>query len=125
MGGSATTQLTVAKALETAKENQNGQIPTAVTAILERNITDIWRKIRAQPTSFVMTKEQFTVFNYYRGRYENDPVAKQAVARFWDHYKGDPPAVDGAQSTSSSNPSTPTSSSRGNISSSSRTSSSR
>jgi len=120
MGGSPTTQLTLAKALEIAKDNQNGQVPPAVTTMLERNISDIWRRIQAQPASYVMTKDQFAVFNYYRGRYDNNPVAQQAVARFWNHYKVDPPVVDGARSSSSSTSTMPTSSSRGHTSSSSR-----
>ena len=96
MGGQASNQLTVANALEIAKENQNGQLPPAVTQVLERNIGDIWRRIQAQPSTYVMKKEEFAVFTYYRGRYDNNAVAQQAVARFWNHYKGD---VDSARSS--------------------------
>jgi len=70
MGGIPKTQLTVGKALEIAKDNQNGQVPPAVTTMLERSISDIWRRIQAQPASYVMTKDQFAVFTYYRGRYD-------------------------------------------------------
>lgn len=124
MGSSSNTQLTVAKALEVAKENQNGQIPPAVTTLLERNISDIWRRIQGQPSTYVMTKEQFAVFNYYRSRYDNNAVAQQAVARFWNHFKGDASNIDGARSTSS-NSSAPGSSSRGNPSSGTRSTSGR
>lgn len=124
MGSSSNTQLTVAKALEVAKENQNGQIPPAVTTLLERHISDIWRRIQAQPSTYVMTKEQFAVFNYYRSRYDNNAVAQQAVARFWNHFKGDASNIDGVRS-SSSNSSAPGSSSRGNASSGTRSTSGR
>ena len=112
MGGQASNQLTVANALDIAKENQNGTIPPAVTQLLERNIGDIWRRIQAQPSTYVMKQEEFAVFTYYRSRYENNAVARQAVARFWDHYKRDAPRVDGARSPSntpsaSGGPSTP------------------
>lgn len=101
MGGQASNQLTVANALEIAKENQNGQIPPAVTQMLERTIGDIWRRIQAQPSTYVMKKEEFAVFTYYRSRFDNNAVAQQAVARFWNHYKVDSPRVDGARSSSS------------------------
>ncbi len=101
MGPQASNQLTVANALEIAKENQNGQIPPAVTQMLERNIGDIWRRIQAQPSTYVMRREEFAVFSYYRSRFEDNAVAQQAVARFWNHFKGDPNLVDGARSSSS------------------------
>ena len=99
MGGQASNQMTVANALVIAKENQNGQIPTAVTQVLEKNIGDIWKRIQAQPSTYLMKKEEYAVFAYYRTRYDNNPMAQQAVARFWNHFKGD---VDGAPSSSSS-----------------------
>ena len=108
MGGQASNQLTVANALELAKENQNGQIPPAVTQVLERNIGDIWRRIQAQPSTYVMKEEEFAVFTYYRSRYDNNALAQQAVARFWNHYKGEASRVDGARSSSSTpGPSSP------------------
>jgi len=119
MGGPSGNQLTLAKALEIAKENQNGQIPPAVNTLLERSISDTWRRIQAQPNTYIMTKDQFAVFTYYRARYDNNSVAQHAVARFWNHYKGDS-TVDGARSTSSAS-SNPGSSSRSHGSSSTRT----
>lgn len=98
MGGQASNQMTVANALAIAKENQNGQIPVAVTHVLERSIGDIWRRIQAQPSTYVMTKDEYAVFLYYRTRYDNNAMAQQAIARFWNHFKGD---VDGARSSSS------------------------
>ena len=121
MGGSSTGPLTLAKALEIAKDNQNGPLPPAVTSLLERSVTETWRLIQAQPNSYVMTKDQYAVFNYYRARYDKNAVAQQAIARFWNHYKGDPSMVDGARGTSSKS-STPSSSSRGHATSSTRTS---
>lgn len=106
MGGHTSDSMTVANALEMAKENQNGQIPPGVTQMLERNIGDIWRRIQAQPSTYVMSEEEFAVFTYYRSRYDNNAVAQQAVARFWNHYKGEPSRVDGTRS-SSSTPSAP------------------
>ena len=101
MGGQASNQLTLTEALEKAKDNQNGPISPSVIEVLERNIGEIWRRIQAQPSTYVMKKEEFAVFSYYRSRYDNNAVAQQAVARFWNHYKGDAPGIDGARSSSS------------------------
>ncbi|MCJ1451215.1 hypothetical protein MMC28_001551 [Mycoblastus sanguinarius] len=100
MGGSSSNQLTQARALQIAKDSQSGQIPPPVTALLERNIGDLWRRIQAQPTTYIMSKDEYAVFNYYQGRYQNDRVGQQAVARFWNHYKGEGSQVDGARSSS-------------------------
>ena len=108
MGG---TPLTLAKALEIAKENQNGPVPPPVTAMLEKKISDIWRRIMAQPNTYVLSQEEFSVFNYYRSRYDNNRVAQDAVARFWSHYKGES-TVDAA--TASRTPSTSGAQSSGN-----------
>ena len=89
------TQLTPAKALEIAKNSEDGSIPSYVTAVLERAISELWRRIQAESTSYVMTKEDFMVFNYYRGRFTGSVTAQQAVARFWNNFTGDSSEVDG------------------------------
>ncbi|MCJ1375235.1 hypothetical protein MMC20_006469 [Loxospora ochrophaea] len=103
MGGyshsSDSTQLTVSKALDIVRNGEPGDAHPAVTNILERAISDIWRRINAQPTSYVMTKDEFAVFNYFRGRYAGSPVAQRAVGRFWDHFHGDGTGMDGAGSS--------------------------
>ena len=97
MGGPSTSQLTLAKALEIAKGNHNGQVPAAVTTMLENSIRGIWGRIQEKPDTYVMTKDEFAVFSYYRGRYENDPLTQPAVTRFWNHFKIESPRSDGAQ----------------------------
>lgn len=100
MGGASgntgtTSQLTPAKALEIAKNSEDGSIPPYVTAVLERAIDELWRRIQAQSTTYVMNKEEFIVFNYFRGRFTNSTAAQQAVARFWNNFQGDTSDVDG------------------------------
>ncbi|MCJ1275257.1 hypothetical protein MMC21_003058 [Puttea exsequens] len=106
MGGTSGNHLTVAKALEIAKDPNQATPPTATT-VLERRINDIWRSIQAQPNSYVMNKEEFAVFNHFRGRYNNS-TAQQAVSRFWNNYKGDAqsPKLDGSRPSASSTSST-------------------
>ncbi len=96
--GGNTGQLTMARALEIIRNNEEGQVHPSVTVVLERAIGDIWRKIQAQPTSYVMSKDEFAVFNYYRNRFKDYQVAQQAVARFWNHYKGSASHANGSKS---------------------------
>ncbi|KAL8916218.1 MAG: hypothetical protein Q9172_006398 [Xanthocarpia lactea] len=89
-----TSQLTPAKALEIARNSEDGLVPPSVTAVLERAIGELWQRIQAQPTTYVMSKEEFVVFNYYRSRFANIPTAQQAVARFWNNFQGSSHGVD-------------------------------
>ena len=89
MSSTVPAQLSVASALEIVKNSEDGQVHPSVSAILERAIGEVWRRIQAQPTTYVMGREEFAVFNYYRSRFQNNPVAQQAVARFWNHFRGD------------------------------------
>jgi hypothetical protein len=97
MGSTAPVQLTVASALEIVKNSEDGQVHPSVSAILERAIGEVWQRIQAQPTSYVMGRDEFAVFNYYRGRFRDSRVAQQAVARFWDHFRGDASLVAGGR----------------------------
>ncbi|KAL8695275.1 MAG: hypothetical protein Q9218_000173 [Villophora microphyllina] len=88
MNAANATQLTPAKALEIAKNCEDGSVPPAVTAVLEKAIGELWQRIQYQPSTYVMNKEEFIVFNYYRSRFANVPMAQQAVARFWNNFQG-------------------------------------
>jgi len=79
--------LTVIQALEIARESQEGAQNSAIRAILERALADIWRKLQAQPNTYILTKEEFAVFNYYRDRFRESELAQAAVRRFWDNYQ--------------------------------------
>ncbi|EGP82828.1 uncharacterized protein MYCGRDRAFT_50591 [Zymoseptoria tritici IPO323] len=65
--------------------NSEGELDPTVSAYLELALTDIWSRISLNPTSYIMTKDEFAVFNFYRARFEGDQVAEQAVARYWSH----------------------------------------
>ena len=101
MGSHPNSQMSIAKALDIAKESQNGQLPPTVNAILERKMADIWQKINSQPNTYVMSQEEFAVFSYYRSRYSNNRVASDAVSRFWSNYRGTPSASSNASTSTS------------------------
>lgn len=89
--------LTVASALEFIKNNEDGQIHPSVNAVLERAAGEIWQRIQAQPHTYVMTRDEFTIFNRYRARF-TPRTTQDAVARFWNHFQGAASEVGGSRS---------------------------
>ncbi len=84
---SATSQLTLPKALEIAKKSWNGDVDPAVTTFLDLSMYNIWQRVQAQPSTYLFTKEEFAVFNYHRGAFSGNEIAQQAVQRFWEHQR--------------------------------------
>jgi hypothetical protein len=75
----------VAQALEIARDSAEGAQDPAVARILETALAEIWGKIQAQPTSYVMTRDEFAVFNYFQERFEGEELAVSARKRYWDY----------------------------------------
>ena len=89
------------KALNTAKATKSRELDKETYDTLERASTDLWNRIIKNPNNYVMTREEYSLLNYYSTRYENNKIAKDAIARFWDHYKGQPdPSGSGPSSLS-------------------------
>ena len=79
---SSTSDLTLPKALEIAKQNQHGDIDPAVTVFLGQSIDAIWQRVQAQPSTYVFSTEEFAAFSYYRGVFGDNEIAQQALRRF-------------------------------------------
>jgi hypothetical protein len=76
---------TVTQALEVARDSEEGARDATVVNILEAALAAIWAKIQAEPTSYVMTRDEFAVFNYFQGRFTGLQIASDARRRYWDH----------------------------------------
>ncbi|KAK0615884.1 hypothetical protein B0T17DRAFT_619482 [Bombardia bombarda] len=74
----------VAQALGIARESPEGAQEPTVCKILEVAISRIWAKVEAKPDAYVMTRDEFAVFNYFQNRFDGNEVARKARARFWD-----------------------------------------
>ena len=74
--------LTYQRAIDIAR-NSEGTLDPSVSAYLERAVEDIWTKINGEPDSYLLDKDEFAVFNFYRQRYEGNAVAERAIARYW------------------------------------------
>ena len=76
---------TVAQALEAARDTAEGAQDPTVVYILETALVEIWGKIQAQPSSYVMTRDEFAVFNYFASRFVGQQLATAAIKRYWDN----------------------------------------
>ncbi|EER28191.1 hypothetical protein D8B26_006867 [Coccidioides posadasii str. Silveira] len=84
----------VRRALESARNSEDGQIDPRVSAILETAIGELWRKLQSQPDTYVLSRDEFALFNYFRDRFRDSPIAQRAVERFWNNFRGAPSDID-------------------------------
>ncbi len=80
--------LTYQRAIDVARSTEGNLDPT-VRAYLETALSNIWARIQAHPTTYVLTRDEFAVFNFYRDRFPG-PVAEQAINRYWRKTGQDP-----------------------------------
>ncbi|KAK8085270.1 hypothetical protein PG997_006541 [Apiospora hydei] len=78
----------VAQALEIARESPDGAKDPVVSSILENALVQIWNKVQAQPDSYVMSRDEFAVFNFFQYRFTGNKVAIAARKRYWDNTTG-------------------------------------
>lgn len=88
----STSPETVRKALEIARDSTEGYVEPKINDILEAAIADVRHKLEAQPDSYVLSRDEFALFNYYRRSKFNDSplgqkIAQKATERFWNNYK--------------------------------------
>ena len=74
--------LTYQRAIDIAR-NTEGDLDPSVNAYLEGAIADIWKRVNENRDNCILTKDEFAVFNYYIRRFDGQPVAEQAIARYW------------------------------------------
>ena len=74
--------LTYQRAIDIAR-NTEGELDRSVKAYLDKAIVDIWNRINQSPDTYVLSRDEFAVFNYYIRRFDGSPVAERAVDRYW------------------------------------------
>ncbi|EER37689.1 conserved hypothetical protein [Histoplasma capsulatum H143] len=75
---------TIRVALEEARNSEDGSIDPRMTSILETAIGEVWRKVQADPDTYILTRDEFALFNYFLDRFRG-PVAQRAVERYWNN----------------------------------------
>ncbi len=73
------------QALEIARESEEGAQHKIVRGILEEAIDRIWGKVETQPDSYIMTRDEVAIFNYFHKRFVGNETAVAARKRYWDH----------------------------------------
>lgn len=76
----------VAEALEIARDHPRDyqyRYPT-VRSLLEKELARIWARIKESPRGYVMTQDEFAVFNFFRSRFQDNEIAAAAIGRYWD-----------------------------------------
>ncbi|KAK5661408.1 hypothetical protein OQA88_11307 [Cercophora sp. LCS_1] len=79
----------VMQALDIARDTFEGSIEPTVCRILDEAIERIWGYVLAQPDTYILTKDQFAVFNYFQARFRGNKIAQAATARFWNNFRGE------------------------------------
>jgi len=75
----------VAQALEIARESPDGSSDPTISKILEAALTRIWDKVERNPNTYIMTRDEFAVFNFFQYRFTGDKRAVSARKRYWDN----------------------------------------
>ncbi len=80
--------LTYQRAIDIAR-NTEGDLDSSVNEYLENAVTDIWTRINENQDSYILSRDEFAVFNYYIRRFEGSPIAEKAVDRYWRMQQGE------------------------------------
>lgn len=81
----------IARNLQLVRNSDASQVPESAIVALENALSQIWALLRAYPDTYLMSDDEFAVFNFYRSRYEQGQDAiinKDATARYWDNRQG-------------------------------------
>ncbi|KAG9947183.1 hypothetical protein KCU85_g5982, partial [Aureobasidium melanogenum] len=78
--------LDIQRALDIAR-NTEGDLDYSVAKYLEEQLAEVWGRLESRPNSYVLSKDEFAIFNYFVGRYCDSEVAEKAIARFWSSYQ--------------------------------------
>ncbi|TKA79872.1 hypothetical protein B0A55_03676 [Friedmanniomyces simplex] len=84
MGGSSTNvdgvgALNYQRALDIAR-NTEGDLDPNVREYLERALTEIWSRVQQHPDSYILSKDEFAVFNFYIRRTLKSPPGANMVS---------------------------------------------
>ena len=88
MSSNADSHLSIQSALEVVR-NAEGEVDPTVTDFLVRTVESIWDRIQAEPDDYVLSKDEFALFNFYVNRYRSvdSEATEKAVARFWKNHQ--------------------------------------
>jgi len=77
--------LTIQRALDIARNSESG-VDSYTACYLNQALGNVWARLQAAPDTYILTKDEFALFNYFRDRFAASEIAQRAVRRFWDNY---------------------------------------
>ncbi|KAI0554659.1 hypothetical protein F4679DRAFT_307253 [Xylaria curta] len=72
-------------ALEVARDSPEAADHGIIRDKLESALADIWGRVLADEFEYVMSRDEFAIFNFYQDRFRNNPIATSARKRYWDN----------------------------------------
>ncbi|KAI1820433.1 hypothetical protein F4861DRAFT_61859 [Xylaria intraflava] len=72
------------RALDAARDTPELMDDRQIRDILESALAEIWGRVLANESGYVMSRDEFAIFNFFQDRFRNNPVAVSARKRFWD-----------------------------------------
>ncbi|KAI0402254.1 hypothetical protein F4802DRAFT_600318 [Xylaria palmicola] len=75
----------VLMALDIAREEPDATNDENIRNILESALSDIWERVLANESTYIMSRDEFAIFNFFQYRFRDNTVAKEARRRFWDN----------------------------------------
>ena len=69
-------------------QNSSGGVDQRLAQYLERKLSEVWGKLNAQPNSYVFPSDEFALFNYYKSRFGDSDIVRNATKRYWDNHQG-------------------------------------
>jgi len=80
-------RLTLSQAVYIA-QNSEGGVDQRLAQHLEGKLSEVWARLSAQPTTYVFPDDEFALFNYYKSRFGDSDIVRDATKRYWDHHRG-------------------------------------
>ncbi|KAI0540606.1 hypothetical protein GGR58DRAFT_460286 [Xylaria digitata] len=81
----------VIEALEIARDSPEAASHGVIRDLLELALKGIWDSILADHR-YVMSRDEFAIFNFFQCRFRNSTIAMAARKRYWDNLSVSPPS---------------------------------
>ncbi|KAI1416143.1 hypothetical protein F5Y13DRAFT_154654 [Hypoxylon sp. FL1857] len=81
--------------LDAAREAPGAMRDPYIRSTLEKALREVWRRLAEDPTEYIMSRDEFAVFNFFQYLYDDDTrrkLAAKARANYWDNTFGTRPA---------------------------------
>jgi hypothetical protein len=69
-------------------QNSEGGVDQRLAQFLETKLAEVWAKLQSQPHTYIFPQDEFALFNYYKARFGDSEIVRNATKRFWDNHRG-------------------------------------